>query len=136
MARFSDETIHIENLSVSGIIGVYPEERARPQPLVVDLSLSWDFARAAETDDVRHTADYAEVARDIRAFVEAHPFHLLETLARRMAQHLGERYGSARLSLRIRKPEAIADADAASVSLTLSGPAGPKRPARGAKPRR
>jgi FolB domain-containing protein len=119
MVRISDETIHIENLSVSGVIGVYPEERVRRQPLIFTLSLTRGFAEAAAHDDVLRTLDYAEVCREIQAFVEAHAFKLLETLIHRLAVHLGERFEFERLTLHIRKPEAIQDADAAAVSLTL-----------------
>ena len=120
MVRISAETIHVENLRVQGVIGVRAEERLRPQPLSVDLALEQDFARAAESDDIGHTVDYSELCAAIRAFVAAHRFHLLETLIRRLAEHLSERFAFSRLSLHIRKPGAIADADAAAVSLTLT----------------
>ena len=114
-----EETIHIENLSVSSVIGVYPEERVRRQPLIFNLSFTRGFSEAAAHDDVRRTLDYAEVCREIRAFVEAHKFQLLETLIHRLAAHLSERFEFTRLTLHIRKPEAVVDADAAAVSLTL-----------------
>jgi dihydroneopterin aldolase len=120
MVRFSAETIHIENLRVSGVIGVRPEERIRRQPLIVNVAVEQDFARAADSDDVSHTLDYAELCGAIRAFVEAQSFQLLETLIRRLALHLHGRFPIARLSLHIRKPEAIAEADAVAVSLTLA----------------
>ena len=119
MARISGETIHIENLTVPGIIGVYPEERVRRQPLIFNLSFTRGFHEAAARDDVRLTLDYAEVCREIQAFVEAHAFQLLETLIHRLAAHLSERFEFTRLTLHIRKPEALADAGAAAVSLTL-----------------
>jgi dihydroneopterin aldolase len=117
--QIRDETIHIENLTVSGVIGVYPEERNRRQPLIVNVSIVRGFADAAAADDVRRTLDYADVCREIRVYVEAHSYQLLETLIQRLALHLSERYEFTRLTLHIRKPEALVDADAAAVSLTL-----------------
>ena len=119
MVRITDEAIHIENLSVSGVIGVRPEERLRPQHLIVNLTLWQEFARAARSDDLGHTVDYAELCREIRQFVETNPCQLLETLIRRLALHLGERFPIERMSLHIRKPGALTDADAAAVSLTF-----------------
>lgn len=127
MVRISGETIHIENLRVSGVIGIHPEERIRRQPLIVNVALEQDFSRAAESDEIGHTVDYTKLCAAIRAFVEAHSFHLLETLIRRLALHLSAQFPFSRLTLHIRKPEAIAAADAAAVSLTVTrdAPAGP-----------
>lgn len=118
MHRFADETIHIENLHVKCIIGVNPHERERPQTLIVTASFPWEFGPAEQGESLGKTVDYAEVAQAIRAFAQAGEYRLLETLARRMASHVGERFGLARLALHVRKPEAIAESDGAAVSLT------------------
>ena len=118
MHRFADETIHIENLHVKCIIGVNPHERERPQTLIVTASFPWEFGPAERGESLGKTVDYAEVAQAIRAFAQAGEYRLLETLARRMASHVGERFGLARLALHVRKPEAIAESDGAAVSLT------------------
>jgi len=117
MAVISAETIHIENLRVSGVIGVHPEERVRRQPLLVNLSLEQRFDRAAEGDSIGHTVDYSALCKAIQVFVERSEFQLLETLIRKLADHLAIQFPVDRFTLHIRKPEAIADADAAAVSL-------------------
>ena len=61
--------------------------------------------------------DYSAMAQAIREFVQAGQFQLLETLARRLADHVGQRFGLERLHLHIRKPEAIEDSGGAAVSL-------------------
>lgn len=118
MHRFADETIHIENLRVKCVIGVNPHERERPQTLIVTASFPRDFGPAEQGESLADTVDYAEVAEAIRAFAREGEYKLLETLARRMAAHVGERFGLARLTLRVRKPEAIAESGGAAVSLT------------------
>src|SRR5579863_1499886 len=107
MHRFTDETAQITNLRFPCIIGVNPEERTAEQPLVVTLSFRGDFGRAADTDDLKHTINYSEVAKEIREFSRAGRFRLLETLARRLALHLSERFRLTELTLRIRKPNAV-----------------------------
>jgi len=117
--RYSEETIHLVNLRVECIIGVNPDERVREQPLIVSLSFPASFAAAARNDDLRRTVNYSEVAEAIRAFARAGQYRLLETLARRLAAHLGARFGLARLSLHLRKPQAVAGSDGPAVSLTF-----------------
>jgi dihydroneopterin aldolase len=121
MHRFTDETVQINNLRFPCIIGVNPEERTTEQLLVVTVTFRGDFARAAETDDLKHTVNYSDVAHEIRDFARAGRFQLLETLARRMALHLSERFRLTDLTLHIRKPQAIADSDGPEVSLRLTG---------------
>ena len=125
MRCFCDETVQIANLRFPCIIGVNPEERTTEQPLVVTVSFRADFARAAESDDLAHAVNYADVAREIRDFSRAGRFHLLETLARRLADHLSERFRLTDLSLHIRKPNAVPDSDGPVVSLRLATPPEP-----------
>jgi 7,8-dihydroneopterin aldolase/epimerase/oxygenase len=120
MHRFTEETVQIANLRFPCIIGVNPEERTTEQPLVVTVWFRADFARAAETDDLKHTVNYADVAREIRDFSRAGRFRLLETLARRLAHHLSERFCLTDLTLHIRKPNAVPDSDGPVVSLRLA----------------
>lgn len=120
MIRFGEEIIHIQNLRVECIVGVKPEERVTPQPLIVSASFRGDFTRAAESDDLADTLDYGLVAQEIRAYLEHSRFQLLETLARRLAEHLSERFALRHVALHIRKPAALAGSDGPAVSLTLT----------------
>ena len=120
MHRFIEETVRIHNLRFPCIIGVNPEERTTEQPLVVTVSFRGDFTRAAETDDLKHTVNYSDVAHEIREFSRAGRFRLLETLARRLAQHLSDKFRLTELTLQIRKPQAVADSDGPEVSLRMS----------------
>ena len=117
MHDYSNETIHIENLRVQCIIGVHPHERKQPQPLVISASFPSDFSRPGESGRLEDTVDYSAMAQAIRDFARAGQYQLLETLARRLAEHVGQRFGLARLHLHIRKPEAIGESDGAAVSL-------------------
>ena len=118
MIQFLDETIFIEALRVDAIIGIHPHERARAQPLVFTLRIDQDFELGAKQDQIGATVDYSACAEKIRRFVRESDFELLETLARRLTEHLLDEFAISRLTLEIRKPQAVAGSDGAGVSLT------------------
>ena len=129
--RHTEEEIHLENLRVECIIGIHPHEREHEQPLFITLRFPSDFSRAAASESVADTVDYGEVARAVRTFVIAGRFQLLETLARRLASHLCERFGLTWVRLTVRKPNAVADSGGAVVSLRCENGANPRK---GGKP--
>ena len=61
--------------------GVMEEERRLGQSFVVDCVLSLDLSRAAVSDDLAETVDYAAVYETIRRVAEGGPFSLIERLA-------------------------------------------------------
>ena len=67
------------------VIGVYDWERRIRQPVVIDLEMGADVARAAAGDDVADTLDYKAVSKRVQQFVGESSFHLVETLAERIA---------------------------------------------------
>ncbi|MBI3993906.1 MAG: dihydroneopterin aldolase [Candidatus Lambdaproteobacteria bacterium] len=119
MYRFENETIHIDKLRVECIIGVNADERVHPQPLLIDIAFRHWFEPAAARDNIDRTVNYSDVAAETRRFVIAGRYHLLETLARRLAEHLCDTFGLAHLELHVRKPQAVADSDGPAVSLTI-----------------
>lgn len=88
------DRIVIRQLEVPTVIGVYAFEREQPQILRCDLVLSLDISRAAQTDDLQHTIDYAAVAQRVRALGEACQYQLLEAFAEHMANDLLAHFSS------------------------------------------
>lgn len=79
------------------------EERARPQPLAVDLELRLRPEPADLSDDLTRTIDYAAVARRIVEIGTAQDSHLLETLAERFLDMLFEEFQAEQAKLWVRK---------------------------------
>lgn len=78
--------VFLEGLEVPCRVGCTERERQIPQSLRVDLKLGCsNFARAAETDDVNDTIDYA-LARQLIASVQARDYKLIETVAEVLAR--------------------------------------------------
>ncbi len=107
MVAGQSDCIFLRGLEVECIIGFIDWERRVPQPLVIDLELPVDCARAAVSDQVGDTVDYKSVAKRVLAFVGESQFHLVETLAERLAQTLLQEFPLDWVRLSINKPGAI-----------------------------
>lgn len=79
------DQIHIRNLHLNVIIGVYPRERKNPQAVDVDLILRSDLRDAERSDQLADTVDYAALTDRIRKAAARSKFRLLEALAGRIA---------------------------------------------------
>jgi dihydroneopterin aldolase len=81
----SDVVVSIRGLEVYGRHGVHDAERVLGQRFVVDLDMALAHDRAAATDDLADTVDYAAMADDIAGIVAGEPVALLERLCRLIA---------------------------------------------------
>jgi len=82
------DSITLSPIRINTIIGVLPEEKAHPQPLVVTVTLFLEMSEAIDYDDVQFTVDYAAVLAKVDAFVSQHTFQLLEAFAGRLGDEL------------------------------------------------
>ncbi|MCA9713116.1 MAG: dihydroneopterin aldolase [Myxococcales bacterium] len=113
-------TVEIRDLTVDCVVGVYPEERERLQPLRLDLELELDFAAASARDELGHTVDYAAVAALLDTWLNEQKFKLLETIAVRGCALLLERWPAiTRARLTVKKPSAVAEAAYAAARYEL-----------------
>ena len=79
------DIIFIEALRVETVIGVYDWERRIRQPVVIDLEMGTDVARAAASDDFSDALDYKAISKRVQQFVAESSFLLVETLTERVA---------------------------------------------------
>jgi 7,8-dihydroneopterin aldolase/epimerase/oxygenase len=114
-----------DELSISGIQcfghhGVFDFERRDGQTFVIDLTLGFDTAAAAASDDLRETVDYGSLVAAVKAAVERDPVDLIETLAARIASICVSdgRVEWARVT--VHKPDAPIDATYSDVALTIT----------------
>ncbi|MFM8551910.1 MAG: dihydroneopterin aldolase [Nitrospiraceae bacterium] len=101
-----EDRIIIERLEFFGHCGVTQEERQTPQPVGVDLELTYPpsaFGRAAAQDDIALAVDYAKVADRIVQLGTAKPFALVETLAEQITTMVFAEFPVSDLRLWVRK---------------------------------
>jgi dihydroneopterin aldolase len=81
-------TIELRDLEVYLRVGVPEAERASPQRLLITVVLTLSSERAAQTDDLRDTVDYSQIAQYLLGLGTARSWRLIEKLAGDIADDL------------------------------------------------
>lgn len=115
MMRRASDIIAIDGMRVDCVVGVYPHERNRVQPLEVSVKMVLDTRRAGESEKLNQTVDYAAIASQIAFLLRSCRFHMLEAAARALTRLLlappapgEERARIHEVTLRLTKPYALA----------------------------
>lgn len=112
------DRIFIRGLTVSTIIGIWPEEQQNPQQLILDLDFESLIDKAAASDAIADALDYAKITRYLSDYIPTTRFNLIEALAEDLAQKLFENFPIESLSLTLyKKPFDIKNVD--SVGLII-----------------
>ena len=111
------DKIFIHALKTETIVGIFDWERQVKQTVILDIEFSADIRKAALSDSIDDTLNYKQVAKRVLAFVEASSFHLVETLAERVAALILEEFGVAWVRIVLSKPGAIRGSRDVGVSL-------------------
>lgn len=109
-----------------GYHGVFAEENRLGQKFIVDLELLMDLDRAARSDDVVDTINYAEIHALIKTIVEGQPVKLIEALANNIAQAVLGTYTSIHeVTVGVTKPNPPFDITFDGVTVELRRRRGP-----------
>ncbi|MFW6154204.1 MAG: dihydroneopterin aldolase [Planctomycetota bacterium] len=122
MSDLPTDKIHIRDLALRCIIGVYPKEREAAQDVVINITLWADLAPAGRSDDIADTVDYKAVKDAVVAMVEASRFQLLEALAEKIATICLAAPGVAAANVLVEKPGALTFARTVGVELFRRNP--------------
>jgi dihydroneopterin aldolase len=111
------DILYIRNLKVDAVVGIFSWEKRIRQPLHLDLEIALDIRKAAATDDIQYALDYKTVSTRLTQFISQSEWHLIETLAEKIAALLMAEFGVTWLRLTLSKPAALPSAD--SVGLMI-----------------
>ncbi|MBH1970076.1 dihydroneopterin aldolase [Moraxellaceae bacterium AER2_44_116] len=111
------DILYIRNLKVDAVVGIFSWEKRIRQPLHLDLEIALDIRKAAATDDIQYALDYKTVSTRLTQFISQSEWHLIETLAEKIAALLMSEFGVTWLRLKLSKPAALPSAD--SVGLMI-----------------
>lgn len=111
------DIVFIRDLRVEARIGVWEWEQKIRQVISIDLEMGADNRAPAATDDIADALDYKAVSRRITALVEETDFHLVETLAERIAALIRDEFSVPWLRLSVSKPGAVRGAREVGVTI-------------------
>lgn len=97
------DTICINGLEINCCIGVPEEERAEPQRLVANVSLTPPTTFAGMQEDIDQTINYDALARHLIALAQEQPTILLETLCHRLATACVQDFGATSATVELHK---------------------------------
>ena len=109
--------IFVHGIRVEAEVGVYPHERGRTQPLLVDVELDVAWAGA---DRLADTVNYETIVAAAQAVADEGHIELVEIFAEHLAGRCLEDPRVTRARIRVDKPEALAPrAAGAGVEITV-----------------
>lgn len=116
------DIVFLRGLRIETVIGIYDWEKGIKQPIILDLEMSTDVARAAASDRIEDAVDYKAVSKRLKRFVGEGRFELVETLAERCAEIIRTEFGVRWLRLTANKIGAVTDANDVGVTIERGEP--------------
>ncbi|MGN0894941.1 MAG: dihydroneopterin aldolase [Succinivibrio sp.] len=112
------DRIFIEELKVDCIIGILDYERVNTQPLLVSIELETSLSEAGEQGDLSKSIDYALLSNRVKAYIIERKARLLEELGVELCDLILKEFKPQSVTVRLNKPQAIADATGAGIQIT------------------
>lgn len=111
-------TIRIVNLRLRTYIGFNPDEREKPQDVVINAGIEHRVSPAALHDDVSGALDYKVITKAIIRHVEEGRFLLLEKLVNDIIEICSRDSAVIKATVAVEKPHALRFADSVSLCMT------------------
>ena len=100
------DRITLTGLRVFGRHGVFEHEKRDGQEFVVDITAWLDLAGAADSDDLKHTLHYGELAQLAADIVAGEPYDLIESVAGKIADQVMKDERLLAVEVTVHKPSA------------------------------
>ena len=114
------DKIIIKNLNIYAYHGVYQEEKENGQRFSISAELELNLRKAALSDELENTVNYADVCSLIQQTVQDERCDLIEAVAENICGEILLKYRQVKsVRVRVSKPEAPIDADFDAVSVEL-----------------
>ncbi|MBR1613525.1 MAG: dihydroneopterin aldolase [Succinivibrio sp.] len=112
------DKIFVKDLRVDCIIGILESERVKTQPLLVSMELEKDLKECAKTGDLDKSINYAALSERVKSYIIQRKALLLEELSEELCKLILKEFKPESVTIRLNKPEAVADAMATGVQIT------------------
>lgn len=118
-SRTGGDHVTLRGLTVRGHHGVFDFEKRDGQDFVVDTTIFFDIARAAASDNVANTVNYAELADLIEKIVAGPAKDLIETVASDIAAAIIATFPVSAVEVTVHKPHAPIGQTFSDVAVTV-----------------
>ena len=111
------DKIFINQLLVRAIIGINPDEREKPQDILISLELFTDLRLAGHSDNINDSINYRSIVKKVMAHTEGAQRFTVEALAEDIASLCFEYPAVIRVIVRVSKPAAAKFAAAVGIEI-------------------
>ena len=111
--------IEIEDLKVDTIIGVFDEERLKPQTILISIKCQLDLDHNQDLDNIENVSSYSDIKKEIVTFVSASQYKTLEKLITELKKQLDNQFPIKIEKLEINKIEIAKKYNAKKVSVSI-----------------
>ena len=111
------DKVLIRELKVEAILGILPQERFTPQPVLINITVFTDTRRAARSKDIVDAVNYAALADAATKLTIDGKYLLIETLVEDLAALSLSLAHVEGVSVRVEKPQAVPAAGAVGVEI-------------------
>lgn len=111
--------IEIEDLKVDTIIGVFDEERLKPQTILISIKCQLDLDHNQDLDNIENVTSYSDIKKEIVTFVSASQYKTLEKLITELKKQLDNQFPIKIDKLEINKIEIAKKYNAKKVSVSI-----------------
>jgi dihydroneopterin aldolase len=109
--------VFVKDLEIDALLGIYPEEKARPQRIIVNIDLSVKEGNDPTSDDIKNVVSYEIVVKKVERIVAQGHVNLVETLAELIALACLKDARVMAARVRIEKPDVIKNARSVGVEI-------------------
>ena len=114
------DRIILNNIRLETIIGVYPEEKLKAQPVIINAELLTDCSAAAGSDNIEDAVDYSLIHDEIVEHASKNHYELIETLLDKICEICLKNAKVNQCTVRVDKPKALKFADSVGIEITRS----------------
>ena len=115
------DQIHIIDLSVTGIVGINPDERVNPQEILINATMWVDTSVAAASDEIQDAANYRTITKAIIAHIEHGKPMLVERLVQEITDLIFDTEPKVQeVEVRVEKPGALRHAQSVGITIHRS----------------
>lgn len=114
--------LKIRGCRVLAWVGIYPHEQTQRSSLIFDVDIDIDARKAAQSDNIKDTVDYASVVEVIRNELLDRRFFLVEALSDFVADCIIRRFHVSRVRLTIMKGAVVSGVEGVGVQVERFAP--------------